>query len=129
MEILVVGDNVSEFNNKFNTGNWIILYYSDGCGYCQMFKPTWETFKNQNTHKKLNIAEIPLESLKLLNDKHHVMGFPTIKMFNNGVSKSTFEGERTLDGLNSFANMNMEKLTNKNIVKIRNKLKKNSNSN
>ena len=128
MKLIVLDDGIRKFNNNFKSGCWMILYYADGCGHCEMFKPTWNSFKNQNTYKKLNIAEIPVESLNLLDDDHHIMGFPTVKMYKNGVSKGTFEGERTIEKLNSFANMNMEKLTNKNIVKIRNKVKKNSNS-
>ena len=51
-----------------------------------------------------------------------------MKMFNNGVPKKTFEGERTVSALNNFAEMNMENLSDKNISKILNKVTRNSRS-
>ncbi len=128
MKLVVAGNGVKEFNNNFNDGYWIILYYADGCGYCESFKPTWETYKKQNPYKNLNIAEVPMESLNMLENDHGVYGFPTVKMFNNGVPKKTFEGERTVSALNNFAEMNMENLSDKNISKILNKVTRNSRS-
>tara|TARA_E500000178_G_scaffold183982_1_gene182311 strand:+ start:917 stop:1384 length:468 start_codon:yes stop_codon:yes gene_type:complete len=128
MKIVVAGNGVKEFNDNFNKGNWIVLYYADGCGYCQSFKPTWDTYKKQNSHKNLNIAEIPMESLSMLNNDHGIYGFPTVKLFNNGKPKNTFEGERTVSALNSFADMNMENLSDKNVSKILNKVTRNSRS-
>lgn len=126
MKLVVAGKSIKEFNDNFNDGNWIVLYYADGCGYCESFKPTWETYKKQNPYKNLNIAEVPMESLNMLENDHGVYGFPTVKMFNNGVPKKTFEGERTVSALNNFAEMNMENLSDKNISKILNKVTRNS---
>jgi len=128
MKLVVAGKSIKEFNDNFNDGNWIVLYYADGCGYCESFKPTWETYKKQNPYKNLNIAEVPMESLNMLENDHGVYGFPTVKMFNNGVPKKTFEGERTVSALNNFAEMNMENLSDKNISKILNKVTRNSRS-
>ena len=37
-------------NSKINNGNWVVLYYSENCGYCTDFLPIWDLFEKKKNH-------------------------------------------------------------------------------
>lgn len=58
----------------------VVLYYSDACGYCKQFEPTWnalkETFKKNNIEYAAYEAERDADAMKNKNIK----GYPTIRI-------------------------------------------------
>lgn len=68
----------------------IVLFYSDGCGACQRFKPVWTKLKS----KRLNgvrFEEHDLNSERSYFEKHHVESIPTIHFrVNDGNNSKTY---------------------------------------
>ena len=87
--------------NKLKKGNWVVLYYSDTCGYCNEFMPIWELFLKKK-HKNVKKIRINVNNSRDVNPV--IDGVPTIHFYKNGkiTPKGVFNDSRTLDNLNSF---------------------------
>lgn len=97
-------EDANKLSSRLNNGNWLVLYYANWCGHCQHMKPEWEkTVNNLKNNKNLNIAEVESESMQHMNPKVEIMGFPSLKMYNNGKQQAEFEGQRTADVIEEFA--------------------------
>jgi thiol-disulfide isomerase/thioredoxin len=76
----------------------------NGCGHCKKFMPVWDEFAgNYNGDlkiKKLERQEAGDDMLK----KYQIQGFPTILLLDGQGNKKEFQGDRTVQGLESFIN-------------------------
>jgi thiol-disulfide isomerase/thioredoxin len=91
-------------------GPWMILYKANWCGHCQMLAPEWKKFMMVMKSKpQLNIAEVDSDYMSSMDEQ--IMGYPTIKMYNNNNVVSEFEEERNISGLQRFAMNNMPKVS------------------
>ena len=75
-------------------------YYMDGCGHCEKFSPVWDEFtsayKGSIQFQKFNMKDAE-EDVK----KYEVNGFPTVVVIDENGKFEQYEGERTIDGLQS----------------------------
>lgn len=86
-------------------GDKIVLYYSPNCGHCHKLMPTWDKFNDSmNSDKSIVLSKINCASDK--NKCTDVVGYPTIKFFKKDGGVIEFNGERTLNALEKFANIN-----------------------
>ena len=129
-------ENLKKFNNNFRKGNWVVLYYANWCGHCQMLKPTWKSYVQNHGLKnnQLNIAEVEDSYMGKLKHRDQIMGFPTIKMYNNAKATGELQGERTIENMNQFTNENIKTILkkvskNKSLKKKKKSLKKNKKKN
>jgi thiol-disulfide isomerase/thioredoxin len=113
-------------NNKITKGNWIVLYHSDMCGYCQDFKPIWEQFVKNNKNKLLNCSKVSSEYAHNVQINPGFLGVPTVHFYKNGklTKKGVFKEERTILNLNKFVKSNLSKKKMKLSKKEKNKLSK-----
>jgi thiol-disulfide isomerase/thioredoxin len=107
--------SLDKFNNNFNKGQWIVLYYADWCGYCQMLKPTWKEFVDNHALKQsdYNVAAVEDSYMTQLNNHPDIMGFPTIQAYKNSDLVDEMEGPKTVQSINNFSNNNIEKILKK----------------
>ena len=96
----------NKINNKLKTGNWIVFYYSEHCGYCVDFMPLWEKFVKLKTPNIQNKIKIKSENSQLVKINPGFQGVPTIHFYKNGKYKNTFTKERTLENLVKFYKVN-----------------------
>jgi thiol-disulfide isomerase/thioredoxin len=80
----------------------LFLFKANWCGHCSMFKPTWNTLKN-DPQLKTKIDFITFDSEKNKNEieTYNIEGFPTIMLQKND-NMIQYEGQRNLDDLKTF---------------------------
>ncbi len=103
--------SVEDFKTSTKKGVWIILYYASWCPHCQSMKPEWEKFASKYSsvnNGNVNVADVESEYLEKIGQEHkqNVVGFPTIVSCKNGRKVSDFNGPRTSDEIDKFANSN-----------------------
>ena len=83
----------------------VALFHSKGCPHCTNLMPTWEKFKTQHTNSNFKVLDFEKGEHSDLMSKHNIKGFPTIKLFKNGLDgdSSEYTGDRSLESLNEFA--------------------------
>ena len=96
-------------NTKLKRGNWVVLYYSEYCGYCTTFLPIWELFLKQN-HKNLNKLKINVNKFDASKINPSIDGVPTIHFYKNGkiTKNGIFNESRTLEKLNLLCLQNLK---------------------
>jgi len=96
-------------NTKFKKGNWVVLYYSEYCGYCTAFMPIWELFLKQN-HKNLNKLKMNVNKFDASKITPGIDGVPAIHFYKNGkiTRNGIFNESRTLEKLNLFCLQNLK---------------------
>jgi len=95
-------------NAKNSKGIVLMLFHADWCGHCKDFMPIWETAtKTLNNSKTTNGKTLMLDQVESENKevmkKYKIKGYPTIKCINDKGVVREFKGERTVEGLKSFA--------------------------
>ena len=95
----------SKFVENFEEKKELILVFADWCGYCTRFKPTWaeiEDYSKENQTFKATALNADHPQNKELLEHYKVSSFPTI-LVRKGTRHKIYEGERTKDQIQSFA--------------------------
>lgn len=103
-----------KFSSMLNKGDWLVLYYADWCGHCKDMKPEWhKTIEHlKSTNKNIHVGEIESEHIPALTNKPEIVGFPTIKMYNQGKEVANFMDQpRDSQNITKFAMDNSSKST------------------
>jgi thiol-disulfide isomerase/thioredoxin len=120
-EKVIIDDNTTNSHNQIikktlNKKNFnidiptMILFYSNGCGFCKQFKPIWDEFVDKNNNLQINLVET---DDNVLMNKYEISGVPTIKYI-DGNKIIEYNGSRTEDGLLKFVKSMSNKIeTNK----------------
>ena len=125
MVLEVKHDNdLDSVNNKLKRGVWIVLYFSESCGYCHQFMPIWDEFVHNN-NTKVKCAKIDSNVSNNIIANPGVSGVPSVHFYRNGkiTKEGIFEEERTVENLNKFVNKNLVKKTKKRKTKKKSRKK------
>lgn len=84
-----------------------VYVHMDGCGHCERFAPTWTEFK-MKYGKELSDMGVQLNDFDRKDPEWEAMkidvrGFPTVLMIKDGSVVATFNAERTVENLYSWA--------------------------
>lgn len=85
---------------------WIVEFYAPWCGHCKALEPEYaQAAKNLKGQVKLGKVDATVE--QELAARFDVRGYPTVKVFDYGLSKSyqtayDYPGERTASAITSF---------------------------
>lgn len=90
------------------------FYYSEGCGYCKIFKPEWEKIKHTVANTKLsNILELEENDCRknpsgCAENGNYIRGFPTVLLTKSDNTKVLYtDYPRTHDSVFKFLKENM----------------------
>ena len=124
LEVLHNNNDLDSVNNKLKRGVWIVLYFSESCGYCHQFMPIWDEFVNNN-NKKVKCAKIDSNVSDNITANPGFLGVPSVHFYRNGklAKNGVFEEERTVENLNKFVNKNLVKKTKKRKTKKKSRKK------
>jgi len=83
-----------ELQNKLKKNDkQLVLFYADWCGHCKKLKPDWDDASKEIGDEKMlkvNVGDGTEEQKKTMSE-YGIQGFPTIIIFENGISKGPFE--------------------------------------
>lgn len=94
----------------------IILYYSDTCGYCHMFKDHWSDIVSKIKKERLNVKPVSIESrhfsdLGTMNFFNSISGVPTLSLVDkDGGFVNKFQGERKPEDIMNWLKQHTPKL-------------------
>lgn len=94
---------VQKLNSVYKKGIWFIWYYADWCGHCKSMEQDWNTFIKK-VPKEFNVAKVESNFIPKLSYKPQVQGFPTLRLYDKGVERYDYEGERNSDKFVEFLN-------------------------
>ncbi|OLL24904.1 Protein disulfide-isomerase tigA [Neolecta irregularis DAH-3] len=86
-----------------------VKFYTTWCGHCQKLAPEYDNLANDMIGEpNIVIAKVDCTVHTALCEQHGVQGYPTLKFFPRGPSKTPvgYSGERTEAGILSFINAN-----------------------
>ena len=92
----------SDFENTSDTH--IVWFFADWCFHCKQMQSLWNEIKKMPKYNHIIFSGVDCQTEKgqTLCRKYEVSSFPTIKLFQNGVEVSTFEGVRDETTLQEF---------------------------
>lgn len=98
----------SENKSSFQIQDSLVLYYTEWCGYSNMFRPEWDSFVKlaKTNFPNLRVDEVRCEggNESICNEKG-VQGFPTVILYKGKDSNGgqiTYDGDRTAEKLTEF---------------------------
>ena len=92
----------SAFNLEgFGQPKELVYFYMDGCGHCKKFSPVWDQFSSSYSGN-LKLRKVERADAVSELEKYQVKGFPTILLLDGNGGKKEFQGDRTIQGLESF---------------------------
>ena len=104
LHLIIYSNYFSSYLENFGNPQELVYFHMNGCGHCKKFTPVWDEFVekyNGNLKlKKLERQEAGEDMLK----KYQIQGFPTILLLDGQGNKKEFQGDRTVQGLESFIN-------------------------
>ena len=104
LHLIIYSTYLSSYLEHFGNPQELVYFHMNGCGHCKKFMPVWDEFAgNYNGDlkiKKLERQEAGDDMLK----KYQIQGFPTILLLDGQGNKKEFQGDRTVQGLESFIN-------------------------
>lgn len=85
----------------------IKFQFLSGCGHCTKFKPQFSEAAQRVANEKIGLLGVVDATVQeSVAQKFDISGFPTLKLFKNGVYKSDYDGKRTVDDLYKFMKTN-----------------------
>ena len=96
----------ANYKEKLSQGTWFVDFFAPWCPHCVHLKPVWDELgkKSQNI---MNIATIDCTQNGEACNAYGIRGFPTLKLFKNGVP-ADYWGSREIDGLSRFVAQNSQ---------------------
>jgi thiol-disulfide isomerase/thioredoxin len=98
-------------DNKDSDSDCIVrMFYVNWCGYCKKTKPDFQTFMEQNNNTTINGKKVKIEMIDCeeneqnaeLASQFNVKSYPTIIAVVNGKPQQYEDGDRSVDGLNTW---------------------------
>ncbi|KAL3688634.1 hypothetical protein R1sor_014943 [Riccia sorocarpa] len=82
----------------------LVEFYAPWCGHCKRLAPEYERAAQllAETSPYVKLAKIDADKHKSVLSKYDIQGFPTLRLFLNGVPEPEYEGSRNSDALVSY---------------------------
>jgi protein disulfide isomerase len=98
--LVLTGDNFEEAVKTYSP--FLVEFYAPWCGHCKSLEPEYEKAATALKAKGISIAKVDATQEEELASRSGVQGFPTLKVFKNGMYIQDYKGPRTAEGIISF---------------------------
>lgn len=98
----VVNLSYDTFDTEVSKGIWFVDFFAPWCPHCQSLAPIW-TKLAEKVGGKITIASVDCDKEVTLRSKYGIRGFPSLKLFIDGVHVDDYRGSRELDSLVAYA--------------------------
>lgn len=79
------------------------LHFVEGCGHCVKFKAPFSEVAQRVAKEKIGLlGAVDATVQESLAQKYEIGGFPTLKLFKNGIFNADYDGKRTVEDLYQF---------------------------
>lgn len=96
----------ASFDQLMGSGkNGMIKFFQPWCGHCTRMKPDWDKLAEE-AHSSVFIADVNCSDQAELCEKNDVAGYPTIKVYKDGVDEK-YNGARGFDDLMDYVDANL----------------------
>lgn len=104
----LVGEHGNKLEDLVSKGPSLVRYYMEGCGFCKLMNPEWESLINNLQGKNIVIVDVEQSALENVPEKLklNIHGFPTIVSYNNGSDRIDFENDRTEKNIKAWLEEN-----------------------
>eukprot|EP01111_Echinosteliopsis_oligospora_P013186 TRINITY_DN4662_c0_g1_i1.p1 TRINITY_DN4662_c0_g1~~TRINITY_DN4662_c0_g1_i1.p1 ORF type:complete len:242 (+),score=39.67 TRINITY_DN4662_c0_g1_i1:748-1473(+) len=98
------------FQHSISSGLWFVEFYAPWCGHCNKLAHVWEELADHiqsdpDSFKSVNIAKVNCDEQTSICTAQQIKGYPTILLFNDGVSKKYAGGRTKQEFLNYLTHM------------------------
>lgn len=83
------------------TGNWFIMFKSEGCGYCREAQPVFEALADEPSEVPVNFAIVDCDASDWVCNRFEIRNFPTFLLLSRG-QQYAFKGSRTTEAFKKF---------------------------
>ncbi len=80
-----------------------VLFSADWCGYCKQLKPVWAEISDKVGTAMVDCTSGNKDIVKFM----EIQGFPSIHIYKEGNYMGEYNGDRTAEGLMSYAQRNL----------------------
>lgn len=91
-------------HHPWSTGKCVVLFSAPWCGHCQSLKGTWKAFTKavKSQYRDVEMLNINTDKYDTRSVKPDVLGFPTIRAYQDGEMVREFDADRTQAALLKF---------------------------
>eukprot|EP00090_Calanus_glacialis_P030010 TRINITY_DN4824_c0_g1_i1.p1 TRINITY_DN4824_c0_g1~~TRINITY_DN4824_c0_g1_i1.p1 ORF type:complete len:256 (-),score=98.53 TRINITY_DN4824_c0_g1_i1:130-897(-) len=94
--------NDKSFRGHVSRGDHIVMMYAPWCGHCQRLKPDWEKLAKKPGVAGVSVSKVDCTASTGTCGEYSVQGYPTLLYFRDGKKIDTYDGAKTLDGLETY---------------------------
>lgn len=110
----------ANFKESTENGLWLVEHFSPYCIHCRRFAPTWEKLVGDCEQEvpSVHLAQVDCSVYGDLCDTNHVIGYPTLFIYEDGEMLEEYNGNRDLEEMKDFIKRHVKNDENTSVVEV-----------